>query len=77
MSFASTKEHETNYFKHLVNAHQTRDERRMKYCLCIYLGDSWQIAQRRRDWRWNKIARVHGYSDFDNLLKFFGKGVIK
>lgn len=65
MSFTPRKPDETSYFKQLVNEHQTPEERRAKYYLCVRLGDSWQLAQKRRDWRWNKIARVHGYDSFE------------
>ena len=62
---------------YLVNKEQSPAERRLKYALCISLGDDTGNATRRRDWRWNKIARVHGYTSFRNLVGTFAPYLAK
>ncbi|OGM08545.1 hypothetical protein A2Z67_01750 [Candidatus Woesebacteria bacterium RBG_13_36_22] len=66
---------ETAWHKGLVNYHQTPLERKLKYFTCRYLGDNSYRAFRRRDWRWNKIARVHGWYNFLEMKDYLEKGL--
>lgn len=50
----------TNWARHLVNLHQTPEERRAKYAYARKLGANASHAQRMKDWRWNKIKRRFG-----------------
>ena len=63
---------ETHWRKSLINLHQSPAERRAKYRLCRCLGAPVACAMQRRDWRWNKIARVFGYTDFRHLEEALG-----
>ena len=54
---------------HCVNAGQSPEERRAKYKLCKLLGDNYYNAFRRRDWTYNHIAKVHGYTDYKTMIK--------
>jgi hypothetical protein len=54
--FAHTND-ETNWESHLVNLHQTPEERREKYWLCKSLGANSYRARDMRDWRMSKLER--------------------
>lgn len=41
----------------LVNKYQTKEERKLKYQICLELGLSWQYAQILRDWNFSSIIR--------------------
>ena len=58
----------SNWFRHLVNAHTSPSERRLKYRVLRVHGLNEATARRLRDWRWNKIARRLGYADVQDLL---------
>lgn len=51
---------ESNWYKGLVNAHQTPAERRTKYAYCKQQGLSVSLSRRCSSWRWSKIYRLLG-----------------
>lgn len=57
---------------HCCNAVQTAEERRLKYKICRLLGDNIANARRRRDWRWNSIAKSHGFKTWEEACRYFG-----
>lgn len=59
---------------HCVNAGQTPEERRSKYKFCRLLGDDVSNAIRRRDWTYDHIAKVHGYTDARTMVKLLTGG---
>jgi len=56
-----------NRVRALINLRQSNEERQLKYHLCRRLGSNSSFSKRMRDWRWNKIARRYGYSNFTEL----------
>ena len=50
---------ESNWYSNLVNANQTKEERKEKYWLLRSVGVSWQNAMAQRDWRLSKIERCY------------------
>lgn len=54
--------------RRLINATQTPQERKLKYALCLALGDDAATARRRRDITCNKIARHHGFMTFGQMI---------
>jgi len=62
-------EYPTQWMKdHLPNVNRTPEERRFLYRLCRLLGDSSNSARVRRNWWKGKIARVHGYTDYQSMI---------
>lgn len=60
------------WLKSRVNFNQPPEERRAKYSLCQRLGDNCPLAARRRDWRFPKIARAHGYHSKEAMFDALG-----
>lgn len=60
------------WFRKLVNAHQSSEVRRQKYAVVKAHGYSRSHADKWRDWRWSKLARLFGYASIEDLFLTVG-----
>lgn len=61
----------SNWFKHLVNAHQAPQDRRAKYAVARAHDLNRNQSTRLKDWRWSKIARILGYASVEDIFAIF------